>query len=44
MATVDAESALSRPQIDAALRYSLAYPDEIEARIELHCKETAVTT
>ena len=44
VATLDAELALSRPQIDAALRYSLAYPDEIEARIELHRKETAVAS
>jgi hypothetical protein len=35
------ESALSRPQIEAALRYGAAYPDEVEARIELHRRETA---
>ena len=35
------ESALSRAQIDAALRYRGAYPDEIDARIELHRQETA---
>jgi hypothetical protein len=34
------ESALTRPQIEAALRYRGAYPDEIEARIELHRQET----
>ena len=44
VATLDAESALSRPQIDAALRYTVAYPDEIEARIALHRKETAVAS
>ena len=35
------ESGLTRPQVDAALRYRSAYPDEIEARIELHRRETA---
>ena len=32
---------VSRAQIDAALRYRAAYPDEIAARIELHRRETA---
>jgi hypothetical protein len=32
---------LSRAQVDAALRYRAAYPDEIAARIELHRAETA---
>jgi hypothetical protein len=32
---------VTRPQIDAALRYRAAYPDEIDARIELHRRETA---
>jgi hypothetical protein len=32
---------LTRTQIDAALRYRTAYPDEIAARIELHRRETA---
>jgi hypothetical protein len=32
---------LTRPQIDAALRYRAAYPEEIAARIELHRRETA---
>lgn len=36
-----AESSLTRAQIDAALRYRGAYPDEIAARIELHRRETA---
>jgi hypothetical protein len=36
-----AESALTRPQVDAALGYRAAYPDEIAARIELHRRETA---
>lgn len=35
------ESALTRPQIDAAQRYRAAYPAEIEARIELHHRDTA---
>ncbi len=35
------EGIVSRPQIDAALRYRAAYPDEIAARIELHRRETA---
>ena len=38
-----AESTLTRPQIDAALRYRAAYPDEIEARIDLHRHETAAS-
>ena len=29
-----------RPQIDAALAYRATYPDEIQARIDLHCSET----
>ena len=39
-----AESTLTRPHIDAALRYRAAYPDEIEARIELHRQETAAAS
>jgi hypothetical protein len=35
------DSILTRPQIDAALRYRAAYPEEIVARIELHRRETA---
>ena len=38
------ESALTRAQIDAALRYRVAYPDEIDARIELHRQETAAAS
>jgi hypothetical protein len=41
VATVVAESNLTRPHVDAALRYRAAYPDEIDARIELHRRETA---
>lgn len=43
VATLGAESVLTRPQIEAALRYRAAYPDEIAARIELHRRETAAT-
>jgi hypothetical protein len=35
------DSALSRSQVDAAMRYRAAYPDEIVARIDLHRRETA---
>ncbi|EQD59867.1 CopG domain protein DNA-binding domain protein [mine drainage metagenome] len=38
--TLVAESALTRPQVDAALRYRSSYPDEIDARIELHRRES----
>ena len=34
------DSILTRPQVDAALRYRAAYSDEIAARIELHRRET----
>jgi hypothetical protein len=40
-AVLAAESGLARAQVDAALRYRVAYPDEIAARIELHRSETA---
>jgi hypothetical protein len=40
-ATLVEETALTRPQVDAALRYHAAYPDEIDARIKLHRRETA---
>jgi hypothetical protein len=39
--TLVEESGLTRPQIDAALGYRTAYPDEIAARIELHRRGTA---
>ena len=35
-----AEQDISRPLIDAALRYRDAYPDEVEARIALHRHDT----
>ena len=40
-AELAADGVVSRPQIDAALAYRAAYPDEVEARIELHRSETA---
>lgn len=36
-----ADLAITRAQVDAALRYRAAYPDEIQARIDLHRAETA---
>lgn len=41
--TLSTESGLARPQIEAALRYGRAYPQEIAARIELHRRESAST-
>jgi hypothetical protein len=38
------ESVLARAQIEAALRYRTAHPDEIDARIELHRQETAAAS
>ncbi len=38
------ESTLTRAQIDAALRYRVAYPDEVDARIDLHRQETAAAS
>jgi hypothetical protein len=40
-AALVADGLTTRPQIDATLRYRRAYPDEIDARIELHRRETA---
>jgi Ribbon-helix-helix protein, copG family len=39
-ATLLEESSLTAAQVDAALRYRAAYPDEIAARIELHRRHT----
>jgi hypothetical protein len=39
--TLAKESDLKRSQIEAAVRYRDAYPDEVSARIELHRRETA---
>ena len=41
VAVVAADTVVSRPQIEAALRYRNAFPDEIAARLELHRRETA---
>jgi hypothetical protein len=41
VAALAAESNLARFQIDAALRYLAACPDEVAARVELHRRETA---
>ncbi len=41
VATLVEDSVLTRSQVDAALRYRAAYPDEVAARIELHRRETA---
>lgn len=41
IATLFSETAVTRPQLDAALRYREAYSDEIAVRIELHRSETA---
>jgi len=41
VATLIEDSTITHPQIDAALRYRAAYPDEIAARIEMHRRETA---
>lgn len=38
------ESALTHPQIEAALRYRAAYPDEVNARIDLHRQETSAAS
>ena len=43
-AALVANSTLTRAQVDAALRYQAAYPDEIEARIALHRLETAAAS
>lgn len=41
VAALLADSTLTPAQVDAALRYRAAYPDEIAARVELHRRETA---
>jgi hypothetical protein len=38
------ESTLTYPQIEAALRYRAAYPDEVSARIDLHRQETSAAS
>jgi hypothetical protein len=39
--TLASDGAVTRAQIDAAVRYRAAYPDEIQARIDLHRSHTA---
>jgi hypothetical protein len=36
-----ADGIVTRPQIDAVVSYRAAYPDEIQARIDLHRSDTA---
>lgn len=40
-AELAADGVVNRAQIDAALAYRSAYPEEIQARIDLHRSETA---
>jgi hypothetical protein len=40
-AELAADGVVSRPQVDAARAYRAAYPDEIQARIDLHHSDTA---
>ena len=40
-AELASDGVVTRPQIDAVLAYRAAYPDEIQARIDLHRSETA---
>ena len=39
--TLAKHGVVTRAQIDAALRYRAAYPDEIQARIDLHTSHTS---
>jgi hypothetical protein len=41
VAELASDGVVSRPQIDAVRAYRAAYPDEIQARIELHRSDTA---
>jgi hypothetical protein len=41
IAELASDQIVTRPQIDAALAYRADYPDEIQARIELHRDETS---
>lgn len=40
VAELAADGVGSSPQVDAVLAYRAAYPDEIQARIDLHRSET----
>jgi hypothetical protein len=41
IAELSADGVVTPAQIDAALAYRAVYPDEIQARIDLHRSETA---
>lgn len=41
VAELVSDGIVARPQVDAVLAYRAAYPDEIQARIDLHRSETA---
>ena len=38
------DRAITRPQVDAALAYCAGYPEEIQARIDLHRDETTAAS
>lgn len=40
-ATLAADGIVTRAQVDAAVAYRASYPDEVQARIDLHKSETA---
>ena len=42
--TLAEEGVVTRAQIDAAMRYRAAYPDEVRARIDLHHSHTSAAT
>lgn len=44
VAALVAESLLTRPQLEAAVRYRAAYPNEVDARIQLHRQETTAAS
>jgi hypothetical protein len=43
-ATLAREAPVTRGQIDVALRYRAAYPEEVQARIDLHRSHTAAAS
>jgi hypothetical protein len=42
--TLANEGVVTQAQIDAAMRYQAAYPDEVRARIDLHHSHTSAAT
>ena len=42
--TLAKDGVVTRAQIDAALRYRASYPDEVQARIELHRSHTTAAS